>query len=105
MTFLGDYYYQTEHFQITDTLRPGLAYERALECATAHGDKHAGTALGTVTRAFNDAGEVIGWNVRSRHYVGDVGVGHPDKPRDGVHRPAVATSSEVANDREHSGGR
>jgi hypothetical protein len=89
MTFLGDFYHQTENFPILDPLRPGVAYERALACATAHGDKHAGTAFGTVTRSFNDAGEIIGWNVRSRHYVGDIGIGHPDKP----------------NDREHSGGR
>ncbi len=88
MTFLADHFYQDEYFPILDVLRPGLAYERALACATAHGDKHAGSTLGTVRRTHNDAGLVIGWTVRSRHYVGDIGSDHPDRPNDGHDRHA-----------------
>lgn len=79
---LGPFYYQTETFMITDPDRPGVTYERALAVAEKHGDTKAGTLQGTVHRIHNDAGEIIGYNVRSRHYIGAPGSNLPDKPKD-----------------------
>ena len=78
----GAYYYHTEYFPITDFTQPGKAYENALACAEKHGDTKAATGASTLKRAHNDAGEIIGYTVRSRHLVGDVGSDHPDRVKD-----------------------
>ena len=97
MAFLGAHYYHTEYFAITDQLRPGLAYERALECAEKHGDTKADAGTGTVKRAYNDAGEIIGYIVRSRHYVGETGSDHADRV---VERPAARRPSANAKPKD-----
>ena len=56
----------TEYFAVSNYAQPGLAYVQALKCAEKHGDTKASTGTGTVRRAYNDAGEIIGYVVRYR---------------------------------------
>jgi len=77
MPLNGAYYYNVEYFAVSDQTRPEVALARAQAAAEKHGRRES-----TIFDSYNDAGQIIGYEVRSRHYVGAPGSDHPDKVKD-----------------------